>query len=472
MNNNNDDKNGAIAAPHPADNQINELIRFSAEVEGMDQINLQYLQQNIPPFIPSTCLRTVFRSPDLEASRITNEYLYPLFDKFTDDVYAADYNGMIDSGIHVSLRGPSKFVIQALGKWYRRLPSESNHKMPVEQALVNLIARRSSFVDAKECLLLTIEEFPELKHDMIQIFFYNAIFSMSAMCEGVYKPDFCRRRLVPCRSLLVDHYPPNNENDNEPFCLVVMRAFLLSLQQSRYPDSVSFLSLRVLIRWIIVLKRMNPLGAAAFKVNEAFIFHSILQSTSFEAVDWLDTGAPGDTSGNNHCTHWKQVLSEFGFGSNEMSNDALQLARTLNHHGQLPLHVFLAQGLPGVKILVKANPEAVEERCPVTELYPFELAAVKRDLHDSAKESLKDQLDREQLSKIYLLIRDIPQVIKECDLNKASGDRKSVLKKLNAKPMKIAVERYEERTEKMKQVVLDSDQEINNDENRFRKEES
>ena len=43
--------------------------------------------------------------------------------------------------------------------------------------------------------------------------------------------------------------------------------------------------------------------------------------------------------------------------------------------GRLPLHLAVEHGIPCYQILLDAEPTALETPCPVTGLYPFQLAA-------------------------------------------------------------------------------------------------
>mmetsp|Transcript_20696 Transcript_20696/g.31316 ORF Transcript_20696/g.31316 Transcript_20696/m.31316 type:complete len:414 (-) Transcript_20696:129-1370(-) len=59
---------------------------------------------------------------------------------------------------------------------------------------------------------------------------------------------------------------------------------------------------------------------------------------------------------------------------------AIPAAATVrNEAGQLPLHVAADRGLPCILPLIQAHPNAVKMRCPITKLFPFQLAAAQRN---------------------------------------------------------------------------------------------
>ena len=174
--------------------------------------------------------------------------------------------------------------------------------------------------------------------------------------------------------------------------------------------------------------------------------------------------------------------------------DGLGVPHNTNDAGQLLLHVLLIRGLPGAHTVVEANPAAVTIQCPVTRLYPFQLAALKRDYVtilepnnsedqpdeiqrrelDSGcvmerltyKETLHEQLDREQLSRIYVLLRQFPVPVEHaCNPNNTFSSLKVIhRKKVQLERLKMEKRLFEERAEQrrreMEKEINDLEQEI------------
>jgi hypothetical protein len=71
-----------------------------------------------------------------------------------------------------------------------------------------------------------------------------------------------------------------------------------------------------------------------------------------------------------------------------------------NKSGQLPIHTALNEVKPSliINLFQKASPLSVEERCPLSGLYPFQLAAMSRR---------KDNL----LDAVYSLLRPCPHLV-------------------------------------------------------------
>ena len=78
----------------------------------------------------------------------------------------------------------------------------------------------------------------------------------------------------------------------------------------------------------------------------------------------------------------------------------------VNKKGRLPLHLALESGKTldnGVDALVEAFPESVRMRDPVTLLYPFQMAAVKRNN--------SDEVDLAITNAIFILLLDAPELV-------------------------------------------------------------
>ena len=149
----------------------------------------------------------------------------------------------------------------------------------------------------------------------------------------------------------------------------------------------------------------------------------------------------------------------------------------INDAGQLLLHVLLIRGLPGAHMLIKEHKAAVKVQCPVTRLYPFQLAALKWDdvtiaapnnngsnNEDQPDEirTLHDQLDREQLSRIFSLLRQFPDPVKHaCDMNNTFDNLKAVhRKKARLELLKRKKRLFEERIQKLEEEVKNLEYEL------------
>ena len=81
-------------------------------------------------------------------------------------------------------------------------------------------------------------------------------------------------------------------------------------------------------------------------------------------------------------------------------------AMKVNKKGRLPLHLALESGKTldnGVEALVEAFPESVRMRDPVTLLYPFQMAAVKRNN--------SDEVDLAITNAMFILLLEAPELV-------------------------------------------------------------
>jgi hypothetical protein len=121
----------------------------------------------------------------------------------------------------------------------------------------------------------------------------------------------------------------------------------------------------------------------------------------------------GDISGYK-ASQWRRIL--------ELLTKGEGLAQNWNHPRR-PLHILLSRGLPGHDILLDAtsdNKTGVETKCPVERMYPFQLAAAAavETAHDRdgavvIRDKTREALDRDQLSRVYLLMRAKPSLVVE-----------------------------------------------------------
>jgi len=87
-------------------------------------------------------------------------------------------------------------------------------------------------------------------------------------------------------------------------------------------------------------------------------------------------------------------------------------AMKVNKKGRLPLHLALESGKTlnnGVDALVEAFPESVRMRDPVTLLYPFQMAAVKRVDTTDTKNS--GEVDLAITNAIFILLLEAPELV-------------------------------------------------------------
>ena len=87
----------------------------------------------------------------------------------------------------------------------------------------------------------------------------------------------------------------------------------------------------------------------------------------------------------------------------------------VNQKGRLPIHLALESGKTldnGVDALVDAFPESVRMRDPVTLLYPFQMAAAKRDkVVDEIDRSTSGEIDLAVTNAIFILLLEAPELV-------------------------------------------------------------
>jgi len=92
-----------------------------------------------------------------------------------------------------------------------------------------------------------------------------------------------------------------------------------------------------------------------------------------------------------------------------------QGAMQVNRKGRLPIHLALESGKAldnGVDALVDAFPESVRMRDPVTLLYPFQMAAVKRDdAVDESDRKASKEVDLAITNAIFILLLEAPELV-------------------------------------------------------------
>jgi ankyrin repeat protein len=82
--------------------------------------------------------------------------------------------------------------------------------------------------------------------------------------------------------------------------------------------------------------------------------------------------------------------------------------------GRLPLHIAMEHGQPCADLLLDAEPRALDTRCMVTHMYPFQLAALV--LEDSENEMHlvpRNDKQREAISTLYTLLRKTPHFLRQ-----------------------------------------------------------
>jgi len=91
-------------------------------------------------------------------------------------------------------------------------------------------------------------------------------------------------------------------------------------------------------------------------------------------------------------------------------------SKKLSRKGRLPLHLALASGKTldnGIDALVDSFPESVRMRDPETMLFPFMLAAAKRQVDDDSDAPAQDREDAElaSLNNIFTLLLEAPELV-------------------------------------------------------------
>ena len=96
-------------------------------------------------------------------------------------------------------------------------------------------------------------------------------------------------------------------------------------------------------------------------------------------------------------------------------NRSPQGAMRVNQEGRLPIHLALESGKTldnGVDALVDAFPESVRMRDPVTLLYPFQMAAAKRDkVVDEIDSTTSGEVDLAITNAIFILLLEAPELV-------------------------------------------------------------
>ena len=119
-------------------------------------------------------------------------------------------------------------------------------------------------------------------------------------------------------------------------------------------------------------------------------------------------------------------------------------AMKVNKKGRLPLHLALESGKTlenGVDALVEAFPESVRMRDPVTLLYPFQMAAVKRVDTTDTKNS--GEVDLAITNAIFILLLEAPELV---TTNKGNAELHYV-KRRNAELLDEVHQLKQQRTE-------------------------
>jgi hypothetical protein len=81
--------------------------------------------------------------------------------------------------------------------------------------------------------------------------------------------------------------------------------------------------------------------------------------------------------------------------------------------GRLPLHIAMEHGLPCADLLLDAEPRALETRCMVTHMYPFQLAALAWEDSEHEMHSVPTQSNKqiEEINTMYTLLRKMPHLL-------------------------------------------------------------
>jgi DNA polymerase III gamma/tau subunit len=153
----------------------------------------------------------------------------------------------------------------------------------------------------------------------------------------------------------------------------------------------------------------------SFCRDKAALLLELLQTATLRVSQLLETKRPqnGRWIGNSYYnrSEWRNILGLLSEGEGLCQNW---------NHPRLPLHLLLSRGLPGHDILLDATSDKktdVETKCPVEHMYPFQLAAIEtaRGREDGVliSDKRRESLDREQLSRVYLLMRAKPSLVVE-----------------------------------------------------------
>jgi hypothetical protein len=322
--------------------------------------------------------------------------------KCGDDVIQHDYKGIIDRGI---IRGASvsmQDVLEVLSAWYIRM--ETNVRDEFEKELLSQVEGGGVDDDVQEGI---IRNFPAVKHDMIRL-----ELNSKHNIWGMLADDGVNRQYYhgPYKDRLIAEYDFTDKEDPS-LSFVILRSFLKSIEMSKHVDErLTKHQLDAIYEWLYELKKDDP---DSFRRDKAALLLELLQNAKLDTSQLLETSEPLRVeinicrvpyiiggSGFNTMHPWRCILEELCEGANQQ-----------NEYRQHPLQVLLINGLPGQDILVSTDPKSVETRCPEENLYPFQLAATKKEYGVNVSEETLWNLDREQLSQIYSLMRAMPEQV-------------------------------------------------------------
>jgi hypothetical protein len=244
-----------------------------------------------------------------------------------------------------------------------------------------------------------MEKLPEIQHDL------NYLQLRDSYDDDLYDPNnlpYYRDTFSPWLMTVYDAH--DNEENPPSLGVVILRSLIQSLRKSKY-YSLGRYELRNIDFWLFYMKKHET------DLSKGDLLWELLQNPKLEASQRVETEAFRHRLGVSPAYYkrdcvWRTILMKLKEGATQM-----------NEKGQYPLHVLLANGLPGQDILLAANPNIADMVCPVEDMHPFLLAARKRDYDPptavavAENEKLQSSLDLDHLSQTYSLLRANPMPV-------------------------------------------------------------
>lgn len=351
-----------------------------------------------PPPRPSQVLRAFYPN-----HRVGFEVL----SKYANDVIQHDYPKIIIWGLcRFSTEESIQDVIQFLRRWYDAPDTDLTIRDEFEKKLIETVPRH----DHWDSLIIINQAFPDIAHDLVHECIRDGMQRITSYNKSFEDPftDW----------LMKLYWPVNDQSDQQVipcFELLVWKAFLESGRLAKYVKAATKETIETLTQVLSVLEMRDK---GAFEDKKSLYLSELMERVVWESKQLLETGEPSRSTlfETNHrkCytddtyyqyRAWRDILNNL---VNENS------ARDVNEKGQLLLHVMLENGIPGIDVVFGKNEKAAVTICPVNHLYPFQLAAKKREYGPEAAqdESSMSSLDCEQISQIYLLLRVKPEFVK------------------------------------------------------------
>lgn len=348
----------------------------------------------------------------LKILRLPHTYpLRALLFAFADDVIQHDSKGIIRWGICIYASDEvQQNVLEMLSEWYNRDTDRTQEERDgFEKKLLSQVKKCGIDNSTHNRL---IETFPAIKHDLTLCF-------LTSNCDDIYPDsgDNHRDYFRVFKDRLKAEYDCGDAGSDPSLTFVVLRSFLQASALSKYAAShgLSEANLRFIY---LLFHSVRCHDEDSFCRDKAALLLELLQTATLRVSQLLETEEPlrlqgGRWIGDSYykASEWRNILG--------LLSEREGLCQNWNHP-RLPLHTLLSRGLPGHDILLDAASDKktdVETKCPVERMYPFQLAAIEtargRDDGVLISDKRRESLDREQLSRVYLLMRAKPSLVVE-----------------------------------------------------------